>query len=255
MATIIKIDSVESTNKHCKLLDLNSVEKFTVYWTPCQTAGVGQRGSQWVSEPNKNLTMSIVLHPTILKADEQFGLTMAVSLAIKDYLISQNRNGAPIGIKWPNDIYVGQSKICGTLIENTLNNHGIATSVCGIGLNVNQTIFPDWLPNPTSMAAEWSEEYDIENSVLPNLINHITHYYNLLKHNGRKSIEPQYLDNLVNYRRTAHYRYEGNDIEAAITGIDQYGRLMLKQTDGTQIVSEVKEIAFLDIICRDKTTK
>lgn len=245
---IIRLDSTESTNKYCKLLELDSVEEFTVVWTPRQTAGVGQRGSHWESEPHKNLTFSIVLHPSFLRAEEQFGITMALSLAIKSYLATINSNGIAIGIKWPNDIYVCGNKICGTLIESTISQQRIATAVCGIGLNVNQTTFPDWVPNPTSMANEWGCEYDIENNVLPDLVQHIATHYAMLRNGSRKDMEQQYYASLINYQRTARYLYHGNAIEATISGIDRFGRLLLTQSDGTEIISEVKEIVFLDIL-------
>ena len=83
---IVRLDSVESTNKYCEVLDLAEVEDFTCYWALEQTAGIGQRGNHWEAAPGKNLTFSLVLHPTFLPADRQFHLTQALSLALVDFL-------------------------------------------------------------------------------------------------------------------------------------------------------------------------
>ena len=84
--TIVKLASVASTNKYCEVLDLAEVEDFTCYWALEQTAGIGQRGNHWEAAPGKNLTFSLVLHPTFLPADRQFKLTQALSLALCDCL-------------------------------------------------------------------------------------------------------------------------------------------------------------------------
>ena len=86
MARIIRFDSLESTNKYCEALDLAEVEDFTCYWALEQTAGIGQRGNHWEAEAGRNLTFSLVLHPTFLPADRQFKLTEALSLALSDFL-------------------------------------------------------------------------------------------------------------------------------------------------------------------------
>ena len=84
--TIVKLDSVESTNKYCEALNLAQVEDFTCYWALEQTSGIGQRGNHWEAESGKNLTFSLVLHPTFLPAERQFKLTQALSLALIDFL-------------------------------------------------------------------------------------------------------------------------------------------------------------------------
>ena len=82
---IVRLDSVESTNKYCEALDLKQVEDFTCYWALEQTAGIGQKGNHWESASGQNLTFSLVLHPTFLPADRQFKLTQALSLALVDF--------------------------------------------------------------------------------------------------------------------------------------------------------------------------
>ena len=116
-----------------------------------QTAGRGQRGHTWTSPEGVNLLFSVVLCPTFLPAGEQFLLSQAVALALVDTL---GTCGIDARIKWTNDIYAGDRKLAGILIEHHLAGGRLARTVAGIGINVNQTEFDPALPNPTSMALE-----------------------------------------------------------------------------------------------------
>lgn len=123
-----------------------------------QTAGRGQRGNSWEAAPGLNITLSLMLRPRALPAARQFDLSRAVALGVADLLVSLAIGG--VAVKWPNDVYVGNDKICGILIENTLSGANIAASVAGIGLNVNQTEFLSPAPNPTSLAAITGRTFD-----------------------------------------------------------------------------------------------
>ena len=126
-----------------------------------QTAGRGQRGNSWEAEPGKNLTLSLMLRPDGLHASRQFELSEAVALGVADFLDSLGLEG--VCVKWPNDIYVGDRKICGILIENTLGSSGaILRAVAGIGVNINQTRFRSDAPNPVSVRQLTGKEYDLE---------------------------------------------------------------------------------------------
>ena len=138
-----------------------------------QTAGRGCGSNTWESERGKNLTFSVLLHPTEIPADCQFRISEAVSVAICETLercfrplspadSSPNLGEQEISIKWPNDIYVGDRKICGILIENQLRGRLISDSIVGIGLNVNQMEFRSDAPNPVSLAQLTGHEEDRE---------------------------------------------------------------------------------------------
>ncbi|MDE7389226.1 MAG: biotin--[acetyl-CoA-carboxylase] ligase, partial [Muribaculaceae bacterium] len=124
-----------------------------------QTAGRGQRGASWESEPGMNVTMSVMLRPEGLRAAGQFLISMHTALAVARTLDSYGIAG--VRVKWPNDVYVGNRKICGILIENSLSGSMVSRSVCGIGLNVNQTEFRSPAPNPVSMAMLTGLRYDV----------------------------------------------------------------------------------------------
>lgn len=235
---IEKFDSLESTNKYCEALDLAQVEDFTCFWALEQTAGIGQRNNQWESEPGKNLTFSLVLHPSFLPADQQFKLTESLSLGVIDFL----KDIKDIKVKWPNDIYVGGSKLCGTLVSTRLQGLQIASAVCGIGLNVNQTHFPDWVPNPVSLSSLTGRTYKLE-SLLQKLLQCMEHRYNELKTGCDPG--PEYLNHLLNLGVPAQYRYKGEEITATISGVDPYGRLLLFAADGRHLSCGMKEVTLL----------
>jgi BirA family biotin operon repressor/biotin-[acetyl-CoA-carboxylase] ligase len=251
---IEKFDSLESTNKYCEALDLAEVGDFTCFWALEQTAGIGQRGNHWVSESGQNLTFSLVLHPTFLPADRQFKLTETLSLALVDFL-STFHFPLPTSIKWPNDLYVSGHKICGTLVSTRLVGNSIASAICGIGLNVNQTVFPKWVPNPTSLSLLTGEQYDLE-PLLRQLLQCIETRYSELKE--RRDPEPEYLKYLLNLGIEADYMInEGTQvlpatgyrlpatITATITGVDPHGRLLLTAADGRRLSCGMKEISFV----------
>ena len=150
---IIWLESADSTNEECRRR-ISDIDNLSVLSAFTQTSGRGQQGNSWHSESGKNLTFSIVLkffEESIvrLRATDQFVLSQIAALSIVELL---SRHDIEARIKWPNDIYVGQNKICGILIENSLRGEWISHSIIGIGLNVNQRNFDVNLPNPVSMA-------------------------------------------------------------------------------------------------------
>ena len=239
---IVWFDTLDSTNHYCELLDMNNVEEFTVIAAREQTAGRGQRGNHWVSSAGENLTFSIVLKPVFLPPLHQFELTKAVSLGIVDALEAIGIGG--ISIKWPNDIYVGDRKICGTLITNTINHGEFAVAVCGIGLNVNQTKFGPDAGRPTSLRLLTRTKADL-NTTLTHLISSIERRYELLRRNGGNGMDMEYLNRLYQHGIAARYRYNRHEITATISGVSSTGQLMLSTDDGRELSCAMKEIEFL----------
>lgn len=153
-------DSVESTNDEARRL-IRDLDNLSVIAARCQTAGRGQGDHKWHSLPGENLTFSVVLKfgergLAPLAARDALLITETVTLAIRLYL---EEKGITVRIKWPNDIYTGDRKICGILIENILQGQDVASSIIGIGLNLNQTEFPSDLPNPVSLALLTGSRY------------------------------------------------------------------------------------------------
>ncbi|MBQ9418684.1 MAG: biotin--[Bacteroidales bacterium] len=238
---LIHLNSVESTNKYCEVLHLNQVEDFTCYYADTQTAGIGQRGNHWESQPSANLTFSLILHPHFLHPSRQFALTQTLALALHDTL-TQLLPSHTVHIKWPNDIYVDLHKISGTLIQTYTNHSQITSAICGIGLNINQTSFPSWIPNPTSLALLTGHHHPLL-PLLQTLLQAIHQRYLQLQ-NGTDPT-PDYLAHLLNFGQQARYRYHETEIQATITTVDQQGRLHLTTTSGQPLVCSIKEITLL----------
>ncbi len=203
----------------------NQADEGLIVITDRQTAGRGQRGNQWEAEPGTNLTFSLVLRPSFLNAVEQFWLNMAVSLGITDAL--DPLAGPLLRIKWPNDLYIGNQKLGGILIENTLQGHTLAWSVIGIGLNVNQTGFQ--YPTATSLQSRFPlpEGYDLS-GVLMSLLEGIERRYLQLRAGNRDIIRASYLQRLFRYQEEHAFRADGNMFRGIITGVDPTGRLLVQ---------------------------
>lgn len=170
MCTIVYVDEADSTNN----LLAKSASKFdhgTALAAHRQTAGRGQRGNYWESEPWKNLTFSILLKPLSIIASHQFELSQNVAISIVKVLRSQ-LDTDEVYIKWPNDIYYRDEKICGILIENVLSGNHIDRSIVGIGINVNQKEFVSDAPNPTSMYRIANKTFELD-SLLEYLVTQI----------------------------------------------------------------------------------
>jgi BirA family transcriptional regulator, biotin operon repressor / biotin---[acetyl-CoA-carboxylase] ligase len=151
--------SLDSTNSEVRR-HISSLDNLSVVAAQSQSAGRGQGDHKWHSEPGENLTFTLLLKfPPLreLKAGNMLLLTEMITYALREFLASE---GITARIKWPNDIYVGDLKICGILIENILDGSNVSASIIGVGLNLNQTDFPSDIPNPTSISLLTGRRYD-----------------------------------------------------------------------------------------------
>lgn len=156
---IDNIDSCNSTNSVAASFPLpGRGEPVRFVATAEQTAGRGQKGNSWEAEPGRNLTFSAVWHPEGVAPVEQFAISEAVALAVVDLL---SKYGIEAKVKWPNDIYVADRKICGILIEHSLLGNEITRTIAGVGINVNQEKFVSNAPNPVSMKQLTGVKYDL----------------------------------------------------------------------------------------------
>lgn len=151
------LEEVDSTNSYVAV-HAAELEDMTMVIADSQTAGRGQRGNSWESEQGKNLTFTLLYKPQGIAPREQFAISEASALAVADFLVE---SGVEAKVKWPNDIYAGDRKISGILIEHALMGQTIQHTRIGIGLNVNQREFRSDAPNPVSMVQLLGSESDI----------------------------------------------------------------------------------------------
>ena len=164
-AGIIWLKLTDSTNDEARMR-LDALDNLSVLAAETQTAGRGQGDHTWTSAPRQNLTFTLVLKfpPCApIATSEILLITQAVTGGIRRYLLSK---GVESRIKWPNDIYVGDRKICGILIENILDGKQVSSSMIGIGLNLNQDRFPADLPNPVSLRQLTGRTYDLRTELV-----------------------------------------------------------------------------------------
>lgn len=208
-----------------------------------QTAGRGQRGNRWSSSAGLNLTFSVVLKPTFLAAREQFLLSEAVALALHDTL---GELGIASRIKWTNDIYVADKKICGILIEHEVTQQGsLARTIVGIGLNINQKEFEEWVPNPTSLALLTGKEHRLED-VFEKLYDHLMARYEQLQ-SDKEGLHRLY--NSLLYRLGEQHTYalpSGERFEGIIRGVEAEGALVVEwASTGQEAKYLFKEVEFI----------
>ena len=196
-----------------------------------QSKGRGERGNSWESSKNQNLLLSFLLKPG-LPVSRQFLLSQIISLAIAEYLVDHDIDG--VKIKWPNDIYVGDRKIAGILIQNILQGRAIRNSIIGIGLNLNQTEFYSDAPNPISLKAITDREYSIQTECLLLLDTITKNYTELFK--VRKA-KPQNMYRFLLYRLNEKATFldkENLPFEGIIKGVDDQGNLEVERQHGIE---------------------
>lgn len=235
---IVKIKETPSTNNYLReLLKTEKPEEGSIIITGIQTAGRGQAGNFWESEPGKNLTFSIIIYPHHIQPNEQFVISQTTALAIKNVL---NTYTAGISIKWPNDIYYSDKKIAGILIENSLSENIIEYSIIGIGLNINQEIFTGNAPNPVSLKQITGREFDLDE-----LLEKIQfEFLSIYKKIPSEKIRKNYLESL--YRKKGFYLFKDQqeEFQAEIVTIEPSGLLVLKTKNGSYRKYSFKEVSF-----------
>ena len=244
MPHYIKVSQTASTNTYLSRLAA-TLPGGTVIYTPSQTAGRGQKGNSWESEDGKNLTFSMLLKRPLVSARDQFYLSEAAALAVVETLTAEAGDG--FSVKWPNDVYWHDKKECGMLIENSLDGSDIATSIIGIGINVNQERFVSDAPNPVSLIQITGREHDLM-TILKRVCTRIQEMVNSLDDDtARERLHQQYM--AVLYRNDGQlHPYEdaaGNRFMASVAGIAPDGTLSLRKEDGTThtyLFKEVKHI-------------
>lgn len=231
------IEETTSTNDEVRTLAALGEEHSVACYTAYQTAGRGQKGNSWESERAQNLLCSILLRNVDVMAREQFCISEAVSLAIVDAV--RRESGVECRIKWPNDIYVGDKKLCGILIENRLKGSSISECVVGIGLNLNQMEFCSDAPNPVSLRQITGDSYDAE-KMLRGIVERMQFWLEC----PRIQLQEKYHSCL--YRRDGFYAYADKEgsFMARIDHVEPYGILILEREDGQLREYAFKEVSF-----------
>lgn len=237
---IHRLESVGSTNTW--LREHPDLESLTAVIADTQTAGRGQRGNSWEAEPGQNITLSVLFRPLSIPASRQFAISRAVALAVADTVVSCLPDRNDIAVKWPNDIYAGNLKIAGILIENALTDTRITRSIIGIGLNVNQTRFVSDAPNPVSIACLAGQPFDLGN-VTGSLLGNLEKRLLTEDRHAGEATGGEYRARL--WRAKGFHRYrtpDGEQFDAEIADVDPMGFLTLRISDTSLRTFAFKEV-------------
>ena len=229
--------TIESTNNRMAA-DKGELPDKTIYISEYQTSGKGQRGNVWESNAGENLLFSILLKPSDILAGNQFIISEAVTLGIKNYIKSK---GIDACIKWPNDIYVNDSKICGILIENSVHGEMLSDSIVGIGFNLNQMSFSTEIPNPVSLSMLTDVHYELKEELLRLLHFIFEEYDNRSPRTGER-----YVASL--YRLGCESRFidtlSGEEFSGIIVGVDPQARVLIDTGEETRAFA-FKELRYV----------
>lgn len=240
--TIVRLQTTDSTNNYANgQLKENALPDGTVFLAYEQIRGRGQQENFWESEPGLNLTFSIVVFPGFLDVRHQFMLSKVVALGI---YIALRKYVDHLRIKWPNDIYAGDKKLGGILIENSVMHGLIKSSVIGIGINVNQINFRSSAPNPVSLKTLTNQQYNCD-LILSEILSGIDCYYSLLKEGEAERIDEEFVSALYRLNEKHWFGSEPGDFEGEITGVNEIGQLLIRNQEGKIFAFHFKEVSFL----------
>lgn len=237
---ILAFDTLESTNKTAaELLNLSKVQHGAVILAREQTAGRGQRGRSWVSQPGVDLTMSVVLKPARLRADEQFALGKVVALAVAEAV--RLLVPAEVRIKWPNDVLVERKKIAGILIKNEVVGELVQSCVVGIGINANSTGFAEDLM-ATSLVQETGREVDLA-VLLSHVCKALDRRWKAYEA-GDAGLAEAYAGELWARGRWADLLLDGQPVTGRPMDVDSHGRLIVEWEGGDVAVYGLDRLRF-----------
>ena len=241
---IIKLDAIDSTNSYLKKIILEKdIIDLTIVTTNFQTQGKGQLGNVWESEDSKNLLCSIYKKDLGIKVQDQFLVSMLVSLSIIRTL--EKINLPKLYIKWPNDIMSDNKKICGILIENIVKHNSIRESVFGIGLNVNQNTFKN-LPNATSIKKIKGVAYNVD-ELLNDLANNLQKQFSNFNQSNMDLTFRQYEDVLYRINIPSTFKDSKGDIFTGyIKGVSNSGKLKVLLENNLLKSYNLKDISLLN---------
>ncbi len=240
---IIKLSAIDSTNSYLKqLAKETNLKDETVVLTNRQLSGRGQMGNGWLSRKGQSLTFSMFKVFDGLQTERQFMISMAVSLAIVKALKSFNL--PQMAIKWPNDILSANRKIGGILIENVLEGSSIKYSIIGIGLNVNETNFPN-LPQASSMKLETGKIFQLEevlDAILKNVFKNLKNLSTL----DFSEMKQLYENNLFRKEMVSVFETpEELRFNGIIKGVSDIGELLVETENDPSKKFQLKEIKLI----------
>jgi BirA family biotin operon repressor/biotin-[acetyl-CoA-carboxylase] ligase len=265
----IELQSVDSTNNYARQqIHAGLAQHGMAVFAHEQVAGKGQRGRTWTSEKGKNIALSVLISPKPLTLSQQFQLSACVAVAVHDFFMKYAID--KVKIKWPNDLYWQDRKAGGVLIESGVRSResGVGSqqpgsqavvqsgssvvgswdwAIVGIGINLNQTVFPDHLPNPVSLKQITGTEFDTI-KLAKELCNIFQQYFTELITSGFDNIFRLYNRHLYKLDEKVKLKKENVEFEAFIKGVSPAGKLIAVhaiEKDPLEIEYDFEEVEWI----------
>lgn len=237
----IHLDSVDSTMNYLARPEIAACEdSFILVTTEEQTQGRGQQGTHWESQRGKNLLFSLLIRHMPLQASESFVFARLHALVLIETL---DEYAQGFSIKWPNDIYYDNHKICGTLTQHTLQGNHLLQTIVGVGLNVNQSHFESDAPNPISLCRILGHEVNLD-TLLARYISRLKEALKQLTQTDKAQLQQRYTERLYRREEWHYFRTDEQRFEGKIVGVDSAGCLILALRDGSQQHFAFKSIQY-----------
>lgn len=192
-----------------------------------QTAGRGQRGKTWFTEPGENIILSVVIDPVRYAISKPFVLNWCFSLAACELFDKYTMGGTTI--KWPNDIYWRDRKAAGILIENVYRGDNWAYSVAGMGMNINQVNFPETTRKPVSLKQITGKDFN-PLDLCDVFFELLEKQLELLRKKGANAVLETYNRNLFRKDEKTRLKMENIVFETVITGVNNAGQLCTRDS-------------------------
>jgi BirA family transcriptional regulator, biotin operon repressor / biotin---[acetyl-CoA-carboxylase] ligase len=225
----IELLSVDSTNNYARQqIHAGLAQHGMAFFAHEQVAGKGQRGKVWASEKGENIILSLIVKPQPLQLAQQFQLSACVAVTVQDFFMRYA--GDDTKIKWPNDLYWQDRKAGGVLIESVVSSQHSTVgnwqwAIIGIGININQTGFPDDLPNPVSLKQITGKNFDTV-ELAKELCGILEKRFNELIEDGFENIYNTYLAHLYKRKATVKLKKGSKVFQTTIEGISPTGKLI-----------------------------
>jgi BirA family biotin operon repressor/biotin-[acetyl-CoA-carboxylase] ligase len=227
----IILPEVDSTNRYAKnQIDTKMAEHGTVYFAHNQLAGKGRMGKLWASEPGKNILMSVVINTSLQKNWSLPGLNLWVSVACYEFL--SQYAGEETRIKWPNDLYWGDRKAGGILIENTWRGSLWNWAIIGIGLNINQSHFEEGIGQPVS-SQQITGKVHPPVDLAKELCTYLERRYQQWIHEQEAEILDVYNQHLYRKNQWVNFVVNGKELTGMPMSVNIDGEIVIKDQKGT----------------------
>jgi BirA family transcriptional regulator, biotin operon repressor / biotin---[acetyl-CoA-carboxylase] ligase len=239
---VLRLEAVDSTNNYAaNLLKLTPLPEGTVITAQFQVQGRGQRGNLWESTHGLNALFTLILYPTFLSAEKHFILNQIISVALREALEELIKKD--VFIKWPNDMICEGKKIAGILPEVNWSGGKAQSAIIGIGINVNQVVFGN--SNAISIKNITGQDKDLDD-VMNVVVNSIERTYEQVRNSGTNEMLATYQSYLFRRGDLAKFSLPGSEtFEGTIQGVDEEGRLIIMDVNGTRRLFGTKEVSFM----------